>query len=358
MSVLEVPALSDYHVHLRQGPQMALYAARSAQHSGRVLAMPNTTPPLATGFEAADYAAAAARHASGCEVLAAVKLLPTTTTADVLATSGMPQVPAFKLYPAGVTTHSGDGIGRDVLADPGAAGHAWFADLLGAMERADKVLCLHGEMPGQDDPFEREPDFLPFVDWVLATFPRLRVVVEHASTAAAVRLVADRSDRGKRVAATITAHHLVIHVGHVLGSAGSDGLGYGDGKIHPHLFCWPVAKRPADRESLLWAATSGMPCFFLGSDSAPHAVAAKETACGCAGVYSAPVLPEVLAGVFASRDALDRLPAFVAHSGDQFYGRPPTGRTIRLRPGRWPVFDTVDGVVPFLAGRTLDWGQV
>ena len=352
-----MPAISDYHVHFRDGEMLARVAPESARYCGRVLAMPNLTPPVVGPQEAARYCAAIrAVVPAHLDVLLAVKLVPQTTPGIVTVCAAMPYVAAFKLYPAGVTTHSADGVPASVIDDP--TSDQRFCDVLAEMERAKLVLCLHGEHPGEDDPFEREPRFHDFVRWAVSTYRDLRVVVEHITTAASVELVRSLAWT-ERVAATITPHHLMIHHGHMCGSAASAAearFGCGDGKLHPHLFCWPIAKKPADREALVGAATGGAPTFFLGSDTAPHEVEAKESACGCAGVFTAPVLPEALAQVFADRDAVDKLPAFVAESGDRFYRRlranAPTVRLVR-RP--WVVPERVAGVVPFLAGRTLDW---
>jgi dihydroorotase len=282
--------------------------------------------------------------------------MPTTTTDTVRECEGKPWIAGFKLYPAGVTTHSADGVTAEVINDPDL--HTAFGDVLDAMQAANLVLCLHGEHPDEDDPFEREPKFLRFVHWLLTTFPKLRVVMEHITTMASVDFVKFYG-RPERLAATITAHHLMVHHGHMCGSASSAGeqrFGCGDGRLHPHLFCWPIAKRPSDREALVRAATSGNPCFFLGSDSAPHPIPAKESACGCAGVYSAPVLPEAIVQVFADRDRVDNLSAFVAESGDRFYGRKPVAAPpLRAVRQKWTVPATVDEVVPFLAGCQLDW---
>jgi dihydroorotase len=357
---LTIPALSDYHVHLRDGGMLAAVAPHSAAHSGRVLAMPNLTPPVRTAADALAYRDRVAPHLGATEFLLALKLMPDTTPADVAAAARLPFVTGWKLYPAGATTHSADGVPAAVLRHPDA--HPEFRAVLAAVAAAGQVLHLHGEMPDEDDPLEREPQFLAFVEWVLGEYPGLRVVLEHVTTAESVRFVRLARRSGCAVAATITAHHLLVHLGHLVGSAASppeQWLGYGDGKLHPHLHCWPMAKRPDDRAALVEAATAGGPGFFLGSDSAPHARHTKEADCGCAGVFSAPVLPEVLAAVFDAAGRLDSLPGFVAHSGDAFFGRPPTGR--RLRLVREPLLVPFQyglgaaAVVPFLAGRTIPW---
>lgn len=352
MKTITMPALSDYHVHLRQGPAIAAVAPYSARCCGRILAMPNLTPPVADAQSLVAYREQLRPHLPGVDVLLAFKLLPTTTSFDIdmLADAG---AIAGKLYPGGVTTHSADGIPAEWLNCPDTA--TSLGDVLERMQARRLVLCLHGEMPNQDDPLLREPAFLPFVAWAADRYPRLRIVLEHISTQEAVRFV---SASRPGVAATITLHHLMVHLGHLLGSATSAaeaGLGYGDGKLHPHLYCWPCPKRPADREALRRAALSGSDKFFLGSDSAPHPRGQKESDCGCAGVFSAPVLAEGLAQFFDDHDALDRLVGFTSTIGDAFYGLRPTGRAIRLIKRPWSVPQSCEDYSSFLAGRTIRW---
>ncbi len=355
---IETPPISDYHTHVRDGDLLARVAPESARYCGRLLAMPNLTPPVTGPQDAARYCAAIrAVVPAHLDVLLAMKLVPQTTPGLVSVCAAMPYVAAFKLYPAGVTTNSHDGIPASVIDDP--VSDQRFCDVLAEMERTKLVLCLHGEHPDEDDPFEREAKFHDFIRWVVSTYPNLRVVVEHITRAATVELLHSLAWT-ERIAATITPHHMMIHRGHFYGSAASAAesrFGCGDGKCHPHLHCWPAAGSPADREAIARAATSGAPYFFLGSDSAPHEVGAKVNACGCAGIFGAPVLPEALAQVFSDRDAVAKLPAFVAESGDRFYRRQPVRNapSVRLVRRPWVVPERVAGVVPFLAGRTLDW---
>ena len=355
---IEMPRLSDYHVHGRQFPKLADIVPQSARYCGRMLVMPNLTPPVLTAADAVAYHRSVSQFAGAhVDVLATLKLTGATTPDVVRACREFPQIAGFKLYPAGVTTHSADGIPADVIDAP--QGHTWFGDVLDVMQREKLVLCLHGEHPREDDPFLREPAFHLFVGWVVANFPKLRVVMEHITTRESVDFVRRLTKAGCNLGATITAHHLMLHFGHLCGTAASaDESRYrcGDGKLHPHAFCMPVLKRSPDRAALVRAATSGEPWFFLGSDSAPHPVDQKEAACGCAGVFSAPVLPEALAQVFADHGEVDKLAGFVAHSGDRFYGRetvdaPP----VRVVNRRWTVPERVCGFVPFMAGCDLDW---
>jgi dihydroorotase len=305
--------------------------------------MPNTEPPVLTGADAERYrkeivsalpldaAGASGASGAGFEPLMTIKLVPSTTPA-VVRDAAAAGVVAGKLYPEGVTTNSSDGV-RDVMA---------LRDVFAAMSDAGMVLCLHGESP---DAFclDREAQFLAEVLPSLArSFPDLRIVLEHVSTAAAVDWV--RGWDGGNVAATVTVHHLLLTLDDVVG-----------GMLAPHHFCKPVAKRPADRAAIVAAAVSGDPRFFLGTDSAPHARAAKESAHGCAGVFTAPVALPVLATVFEEQGALDALDAFCSAHGAAFYGLPPATGTVRLVRSPWTVPSEVDGIVPFRAGTTLPW---
>lgn len=355
---IEIPALSDFHVHLRQGEMARRVAPYTARTCGRCLLMPNTTPSIANAPVLRAYRRECDPLLQGVDVLYSFKLFygpeaAANTTPDMVDALHQNDCTAGKLYPSGVTTASHDGVPLDVLCNPEK--YTAFADVLAQMERRGMVLSIHGEMPGEEDPLLREAHFLGFVDWTADRFPKLRIVLEHITTRDAVVFV---KRAGSNVSATITAHHLLLHLGHVLGSACNDGLGYGDGKLHPHNFCHPVPKRPADREALQTVVLQGDPQFFLGSDSAPHPRDAKEASCGCAGVFSAPVLPAVLAEFFAERDALDQLEGFTSRYGDAFYRRMQTERRIRLEREPWQVPDAYDGVVPFLAGRHLAWRLV
>lgn len=243
---------------------------------------------------------------------------------------------AGKLYPRGATTNSADGV-RDVDA---------LLPALAAMADAGMVLCVHPEQP---DAFslDREATFITEVlPTIIAECPQLRIVLEHVSTAAAVDWVRQQrsTPRSTTVAATITAHHLVLTLDDVVGDL-----------LEPHNFCKPLAKRSEDRAALIAAATSGDPAFFLGTDSAPHDRAAKECAHGCAGVFTAPVALPVLAQVFDNAGALDRLEAFTSVAGANFYGLPLNTGTVRLSRHAWRVPKQYGSVVPFMAGQMLAW---
>lgn len=331
MNSLEIRTPDDFHVHLRQGPAMAAYAARAARHFGRFLAMPNVVPPLTGPAALADYrrAVAAAIAASGyaSTPLSCFKLVPGMGREAVLACAAAGAV-AGKYYPAGSTTNASDGV-----PEPAAV-----ADELAAMQDAGLVLSIHGEDPSASA-LDRERAFLGVVDGIVGSYPRLRVALEHLSCAESVRAVLAWPER---VGATITAHHLSYTIDDLLG-----------GGLRPELFCKPVLKSAADRAALLEAAVSGSPRFFFGSDSAPHPPEAK--AAGAAGCYTAPVALSLLAAAFEEAGALDRLETFVSVSGARFYGLGLNPGVVRLSREGWTVPAAVDGAVTPAAGRTLAW---
>ena len=314
---------------------------QTAETFARVLVMPNTLPPIVTAEGLADYRRAITDDLApgqSLDLLMTFKLLPSISpeTIGELRTEG---AIGGKLYPVGVTTNAEDGV-SDVRA---------LEPQLAAMEEHGLVLEIHGEVPGEYV-LDREEAFLPELEWVVNRFPRLRVVLEHVTSAAAVRFLAGMP---QTVAATITAHHLMITLDDVIG-----------GDLRPHHFCKPVAKAPADRDALREAAFGGSGRFFFGSDSAPHLVTDKESACGCAGVYSAPVAIPALAELFSShgiplcdadRASEDRtsLEQFVSFDGAAFYHLSRNPDTITLAEDEWIVPDRYGAVVPFLAGERL-----
>lgn len=324
-----LPRPDDFHVHLRQDEDLPLFAREASRRFARVLVMPNLVPPVRTGDEVRAYRSAIALAAPRLQPLMAFKLGPDLTDSDIdrLAAAG---AAAGKVYPEGVTTHSENGV-QDLRQ---------IVPLLPSLEKHGMVVCCHGEKPGVFS-LDREEAFLEEFSEVAAAHPRTRFVLEHVSTAAAVRRIAEL---GPNAAATITLHHLEITLDDVIG-----------GSLRPHLFCKPVAKRESDRQALREAAFSGNPKFFFGSDSAPHRVDRKECASGCAGVYSMPMALEGLAGVFDVAGKRARLADFVAGFGADFYGLPRTAETIALVRDPWVVPAVVDGVVPYRAGETLAW---
>jgi dihydroorotase len=330
----------DWHLHLRDGPALPVTVAHSARHFGRAIIMPNLSPPVTSVAQADAYAERIRAHiprGSGFTPLLTLYLTDTTPVDEIARIHASEQVYACKLYPAGATTNSANGV-TDMTNI-----HA----VLEAMQHHDIPLLVHGEVTDASiDIFDREKAFIErHLQPIHADFPELRIVFEHITTADAVAFVQAAS---ARVAATVTPQHLLLNRNALLA-----------GGIQPHNYCLPVLKRETHRRALLSAATSGNPKFFLGSDSAPHARSAKETACGCAGIYSAPIAIELYAEAFSQAQALDRLGDFSSRFGADFYGLPPNDDSITLVTGEWTVPATYryldEDVVPFMAGQTLHW---
>ncbi len=339
----------DWHLHLRDGDMLKAVLAFTARRFARAIVMPNLSPPVRTAAEAEAYrgrimAALPKDGAEGADFtpLMTCYLTDDADADDIIEGHRAGVFTAVKLYPAGATTHSADGV-TDMARVEG---------VLGRMEEAGVPLLVHGEVtdPGVDV-FDREAVFIErTLAPVIERFPGLKVVFEHITTSDAADFVASGSDT---LAATVTAHHLMINRGAMF-----------DGGIRPHMYCLPVAKRESHRLALRQAATSGSPKLFLGTDSAPHALTAKEAACGCAGIFSAPAALEMYAQVFDEEGALDKFEAFASLNGPAFYGLEPNGETITLKKkegpeqGKVPGDIEVDGgeaVKPFLAGEALAW---
>jgi len=347
--MIRIPRPDDFHVHVRQGPAMAAYVADHAAIFGRGLMMPNTVPSIRDAVGLAEYRAAILRAATrvnpGYQPLMTFKVfIPDSLeqggdVANQIADLKSAGAIAGKLYPAGVTTNSADGV-SDLDA---------LYPVLEAMQDSGLVLCVHGEDP---DAFclDREAAFLPKLNRVVCDFPRLRIVLEHVSTAAAVDWVSGQPDR---VAATVTVHHLLHTLDDMLA-----------GHLQPHLFCKPLLKRPDDRSAIQSAVLSGSPRFFFGSDSAPHERVAKECDCGAAGIYSATVALPLLASFFEAREKLDLLAEFTGRFGAEFYGLALPNDELVLVRKKWVVPMTLHlgadgfsggGVVPLAAGQELEW---
>ncbi len=321
------------HLHLRDGAMLKLVAPESAaQFSGAVI-MPNLVPPVTSAVMLREYRsrimAACGDRAAGFKPL--MTLFFQNYTEAQLA-EARADLFAVKLYPHGVTTNSESGIHSITQAEP----------TLRLLEEMGIPLLVHGETTGFV--MDREREFLPVYEWLARTFPRLRIVMEHITTAAAVELL----DRHENLHATVTPHHLIITLDDVAG-----------GMLQPHLFCKPIAKRPEDRDALLAAALAAHPKLMMGSDSAPHPRHAKEC-CGCAaGVWSAPVLLPRLAELFEKQGALDRLQAFVSDNAIRIHLLKVPEKSVTLRREPWSVpslygaGETV--VVPWDAGRELPW---
>ena len=320
----------DFHVHLRQGPESAGFA-RDAAAAGfaRVLVMPNTLPPIASAEAMTAYRDLLAQAAPGLGLLMTFKIRPDL---DRTALAALKRAGALagKLYPEGVTTHSEDGIRR--IED------AW--PVFAAMEELGLVLCLHGEHP---DAFslDREAAFVQSLKAVRSSFPRLKLVLEHVSSAAGIDAVLED---GPLTAGTLTAHHLLYTLDDMVGA-----------KLDPHLFCKPLLKRPEDRARLVEAALSGSPKWFFGSDSAPHARHHKEAALCSAGCYTMPVSLSLLLGLFEQHGRLDRFEDFVSRWGAEFYGLARNAGTLTFTKTPWTVPALCHGVVPLRAGESLPW---
>ena len=314
--------------------------AWTARVFARAVVMPNLRPPVASVAAARSYRdriRAALPAGAEFEPLMTLYLTEGTEPAEIDRAVDSGFVVGVKCYPAGATTHS----------DAGVRSLARCEAVFARMEERDVVLQLHGEATGDEvDPYDRENVFIERELLPLARkHPRLRIVLEHVTTRAGVEFVRAGSPR---IAATITPQHLLLNRGAMFA-----------GGLRPHLYCLPLLKRERDREALVDAATSGDPRFFLGTDSAPHARTAKESACGCAGVFSAPVAIELYAKAFEEASRLDRLEAFASFHGADFYRLPRNSGTITLDRDPWTVpgqlaFGSGE-VVPMSAGERLDW---
>jgi dihydroorotase len=330
----------DWHIHLRDGAVLTHTVADVARTFARAIIMPNLVPPVRNAAEADAYRQrilAARPTGSRFEPLMVLYLTDRTSAEDIRAAKACGFVHAAKLYPAGATTNSDSGVTS-------------IDKLFGVFEVMAEVglpLLLHGEVTRSEiDVFDREKAFIDeHLVRIVERCPSLKVVLEHITTGDAVQFVQGASSN---VAATITAHHLLYNRNHML-----------VGGIRPHLYCLPILKRNSHQEALLDAATSGHAKFFLGTDSAPHALHAKEAACGCAGCYTSYAAIELYAEAFASRNALPALEAFASCNGPDFYGLPRNTDTITLVRESWTAPASLpfgeQTVIPLRAGEPLHW---
>ena len=337
MNSLTITRPDDWHLHLRDGEMLAAVVADSARQFARAIVMPNLDPPVTTTAQALDYRRrilAALPAGRQFEPLMTLYLTDTTSPAEIGRDA---RVQAVKWYPAGATTNSSRGV-----TDIGRC-HA----VLEAMQRHDVPLLVHGEVTDADvDVFDRERVFIErHLAPLTERFPGLRVVLEHVTTRHGVDFVTGAS---AGVAATITAHHLLLNRNALF-----------QGGLQPHHYCLPVLKREEHRRALVAAATSGNAKFCLGTDSAPHPRVAKESACGCAGIYTAHAAMELYAEAFDAAGALERLEAFASFHGPDFYGLPRNSDTITLQRRQWRVAETLSlehaELVPLRAGELLQW---
>ncbi|NVO27374.1 dihydroorotase [Donghicola sp. C2-DW-16] len=308
----------DWHLHLRDGAMLQGIAPESARHFGRAIIMPNLVPPVVTGAQAVAYRErimAAIPAGADFKPLMTCYLTEDTDANDLAQAHADGIITAVKLYPAGATTNSASGVTDFDKVRP----------VLEKMAEIGLPLCVHGEVTDPAiDIFDREAVFIDRVlDPIRKATPGLRVIMEHITTKNGVDYVRSGGDN---LGATITTHHLIINRNHIL-----------VGGIKPHYYCLPVAKREEHRIALREAATSGEASFFLGTDSAPHADAAKESACGCAGCFTATNTMSLLAHVFEEDGALDKLEAFASLNGPVFYGLKPNDATLTLTKQDAPV---------------------
>ncbi|MHB1352371.1 MAG: dihydroorotase [Thiobacillus sp.] len=339
---LTITRPDDWHVHFRDGAAMRSVIGDTARVFGRAVAMPNLKPPVVTLADALAYRERllAASAGTGFEPLMVLYLTDNTRADEIRRAQTSGRVHAVKYYPAGATTNSDSGV-TELEKAYGA---------IAAMEEVGLPLLLHGEVVDPEvDVFDREAVFIErHLVKLLRDFPRLKIVLEHVTTRQAVEFVGAAPSN---VAATITVHHLLYNRNAMF-----------RGGLRPHLYCLPVLKRERHREALVAAAVSGNPKFFLGTDSAPHPMGAKESACGCAGVYSAHAAIELYAEAFEDAGALDRLEAFASFHGADFYGLPRNAGSITLRRESWEVATRLalgdEALVPLRAGEAVRWRVV
>lgn len=343
MQELTIVRPDDWHLHLRDGAALRSVVADSARQFARAIVMPNLRPPITTVSAALEYQArilAALPEGVVFSPLMTLYLTESTPVDEVRLAASDARIAAFKLYPAGATTHSEAGITSLRRVYP----------LLEAMEKYDIPLLIHGEDTDPNvDIFDREKAFIDKeLIAITRQFPQLRIVFEHITTRDAVDFV---RASGLTVAATITAHHLLYNRNALLA-----------GGIRPHFYCLPVLKRESHRQALIEAATSGETKFFLGTDSAPHPQSQKESGCGCAGCYTAHAALELYATVFDTAGKLDQLEKFASFNGPDFYRFPRNTDHITLQRAEWRIPDRLafgeSTLIPFKAGDAIGWRMV
>lgn len=340
MQRLTLTQPDDWHLHLRDGAVLKDTVPHSARQFNRAIVMPNLKPPVTTVAAALEYRQRILKAVPDpfqFEPLMVLYLTESTSLKEIEAAAADPHIMGFKLYPAGATTHSEAGVSDLKRIYP----------LLESMEKHDLVLLVHGEATCDSiDIFDRERAFIDqTLQAFVQNFPNLRIVFEHLTTADAVAFV--RSS-GPHVAATITPQHLLYNRNALLA-----------GGIKPHFYCLPVLKREKHRLALVSAATSGEKKFFLGTDSAPHALSQKQSHCGCAGCFSAPIAMELYAQAFEAEGKLENLESFASFNGPDFYRLPRNNGKIVLEKTAWQVPASYsfgdEVVIPLNASETLSW---
>ncbi|SFK76392.1 dihydroorotase [Nitrosomonas aestuarii] len=342
LNTLYITRPDDFHLHLRDGAHMRAVLPYSARQFARAIIMPNLKPPIVTTELARAYrqrilSALPDHLKNDFEPLMTLYLTDNTTPDEIVRAKTSNIVHGVKLYPAGATTNSDAGV-TDITR---------CYNTLEAMEKNNMPLLIHGEATDPAvDIFDKEKVFIDNVLTPLTQrFPDLRIVLEHITTKDAVAFVTATPGH---IAATITAHHLRYNRNALF-----------KGGIRPHHYCLPILKREQHRQSLLKAATSGNKKFFLGTDSAPHARSLKETACGCAGIFTAHAAIELYAEAFDQANALDKLEAFASFNGADFYQLPRNSSHITLKKENWQIPEQIkfaeETLVPIGAGEMLGW---
>jgi dihydroorotase len=341
--ILTIISPDDFHLHLRSGNILKSVIGMSASQMKRAIVMPNLTPPITNTNAARLYREeilSVLPKGSKFEPLMTLYLTDNTKAYDINIAAQTDFVKAAKLYPLGATTNSDNGVSDIKNIYP----------VLEEMQKVDMPVLIHGEVTRHDvDIFDREAVFIEEVLVKLVhDFPNLRIVLEHITSKDAIDFVLQTS---KKIAATITAHHLLANRNDML-----------VGGIRPHYYCLPVLKRSNHQAALIKAATSGNPKFFLGTDSAPHSKTEKQSECGCAGVFSAPNAIELYATAFEKANSIDKLEDFASKFGADFYGIPYNTTTISLQKQTTSIakeykFSDLT-IVPFMAGQTINWRLV
>ena len=330
----------DWHLHLRDGAAMQSVVGHTAAQFGRAIVMPNLKPPVTSTDAALAYRQQildALPDGSRFEPLMTLYLTDNTSSEEIHKAHASGQIHAVKYYPAGATTNSDSGVTD--INKPRAA--------LEALQDVGMPLLVHGEVTDPDvDIFDREAVFIDtLLRPLIERMPTLRVVLEHITTQQGIEFVEQGPDT---VAGTLTAHHLLMNRNAIF-----------NGGIRPHNYCLPILKRELHRQALVNAATSGNPKFFLGTDSAPHAQDVKESACGCAGLYTAHAAIELYAEAFEQANALDKLEGFASEFGPRFYGLPENQDNIVLERTEWQIPDYYplgnQRVIPMRAGEQVNW---
>ena len=330
----------DLHVHFRDGAALTDVVPHTAKQFSRAIVMPNLAEPITTVAAAQAYRQRIIKAIPkdiAFEPLMTLYLTDTTSAAEIQKAVDSQMIHGVKLYPAGATTNSDNGV-TDIKKTYAA---------LAEMEKHGMPLLIHGEIVDDNiDVFDREKVFIErILIPLLNDFPKLRMVFEHITTQDAVEFVTTAPEH---ITASITAHHLLLNRNAML-----------VGGIHPHHYCLPVLKRETHRLALINAATNGNKKFFAGTDSAPHTQQAKESSCGCAGIFSAPVAIETYAEIFAAENALSKLEAFCSFFGADFYKLPRNSSKITLKQENWTMQETfslgTDKIIPFRANENISW---